>query len=636
MFKTKLLPVLLFATWACLGAFSQVRPQTMVITKVGTTSPAAAEAGAPGLYADEINDIAGDDDEDTPFAGVNRTIVNGPGLAPTAPSGKKAKSNPSQLLAFEGLNFHNQRFANGGNQFSVEPPDQALCAGNGFVLEAVNDVLRVFDSGGNAVSGVVDLNTFYGYIAAINRTTNARGPDITDPVCQFDPDTGRFFVVVLTLDHVGTTATRSGKNHLDIAVSDTGNPLGTWTVYRLPVHNNGQDGTPDHGCNLGFCLGDYPHIGMDANGLYLTTNEFSFFGPGFYGAQIYAMSKRALANGAASTPVFLFNTLDAGLLFEGAPGFTVWPAITPGAAYEYGAGGTEYLLSSIAIFSGTGTDNRLRVWAISNTSSLDTASPNLVLTHNIVSTTAYSVPGRARQKTGGDWPLGQCLLDTSIPVTSTLNGCWRFFLASPPPATGPNAVSYPQNIDGNDSRMQQVVFANGKLWSSLGTGVSINSRNLVGVAYFVLKPDVSTGSVTAKVAQNGLIGLANNNLTYPAVGVTPSGRGVIAFTVLGDDYFPSAGYAPLDALVGAGDIQISAAGAGPQDGFTAYRILSGTSRKRWGDYGATAVDGNIIWIASEYINQTCNLDTFVSSNFTCGGTRASFGNWSTHVAKIQP
>jgi hypothetical protein len=34
---------------------------------------------------------------------------------------------------------------------------------------------------------------------------------------------------------------------------------------------------------------------VDANGFFLTTNEYSFFGPEFNSAQIYAFSKRALA-----------------------------------------------------------------------------------------------------------------------------------------------------------------------------------------------------------------------------------------------------------------------------------------------------------------------------------------------------
>lgn len=61
-------------------------------------------------------------------------------------SAEKAKSNPEFNFGFEGLNFYQQRYARGGNQFSVEPPDQGLCVGNGYVVEAVNDVLNVYSA----------------------------------------------------------------------------------------------------------------------------------------------------------------------------------------------------------------------------------------------------------------------------------------------------------------------------------------------------------------------------------------------------------------------------------------------------------------------------------------------------------
>ena len=89
-------------------------------------------------------------------------------------------------VSFDGLNFRQQRLANGGNQFSVEPPDQGLCAGNGHVLETVNTVLRVFDTAGNPETGVQDLNTFLGYPAQFDRTTGVIGPFVTDPSCIYD------------------------------------------------------------------------------------------------------------------------------------------------------------------------------------------------------------------------------------------------------------------------------------------------------------------------------------------------------------------------------------------------------------------------------------------------------------------
>ena len=141
-----------------------------------TTQPDEIDAA---LNGDADADNGGGDGEDS---GVNRTLPgaktgHGKPVNPNA----GPKSNPTLGTHFQGLNLFDQRFANNGNQFSVEPPDQALCVGNGFVLESVNDVLRVYHTDGSPATGVVDLNTFYGYAAAINRATGARGPTITDP-----------------------------------------------------------------------------------------------------------------------------------------------------------------------------------------------------------------------------------------------------------------------------------------------------------------------------------------------------------------------------------------------------------------------------------------------------------------------
>src|SRR5437879_782178 len=46
-------------------------------------------------------------------------------------------------VGFDGLTHLDQRNASNGNQFSLEPPDQALAVGNGYVVEAVNTAIRV-------------------------------------------------------------------------------------------------------------------------------------------------------------------------------------------------------------------------------------------------------------------------------------------------------------------------------------------------------------------------------------------------------------------------------------------------------------------------------------------------------------
>jgi hypothetical protein len=129
------------------------------INSSGTTQPVPTQVGGPGTQDPGIQDqeldtaLNGNDSDDdlgvdiqgniSGKTALNRSIAPGPGQGPQVPGNGKAKSNPEIITSFDGLNFFNQRFANNGNQFSVEPPDQAHCAGNGLVLESVNDVLNV-------------------------------------------------------------------------------------------------------------------------------------------------------------------------------------------------------------------------------------------------------------------------------------------------------------------------------------------------------------------------------------------------------------------------------------------------------------------------------------------------------------
>lgn len=263
-------------------------PITFQITSSGTTSFTQAPQGPDGVQSPELNTAQGG-----PFghAAVKSAVraTNGP----TTSSGAVTHSGTELVTSFDGINHRQQRLANGGNQFSLEPPDQGLCVGNGFVLETINDALSVYSYSGATLKAVTALNAFYGYAPAINRTTHVFGPFVTDPSCYFDHATQRWFHVVLTLDTNPSNGSFLGTNHLDIAVSQTADPTGTWNIYHIAVQDNAAS-PPDHHCSLGFCLGDYPHIGADANGFYITTNEYSFFGPEFHAAQIYAISKSAL------------------------------------------------------------------------------------------------------------------------------------------------------------------------------------------------------------------------------------------------------------------------------------------------------------------------------------------------------
>jgi hypothetical protein len=128
---------------------------------------------------------------------------------------------------------------------------------------------------------------------------------------------------------------------------------------------------------------------------------------------------------------------------------------------------------------------------------------------------------------------------------------------------------------------------------------------------------------------------------------------VMAMTLMSGTENPSAAYAPIDASLGLGDYHIAAAGAAQDDGFTSYKSQVGDPpRTRWGDYGAAAVDGNSVWIASEYIAQPCTYINWGGPFFaggsgdnllgTCGGAshgpgvRTALANWATRISKLTP
>jgi len=219
---------------------------------------------------------------------------------------------------------------------------------------------------------------------------------------------------------------------------------------------------------------------------------------------------------------------------DGGPWYSIQPATTPpGGSYENASGGSEYFLSA-SDFLGKG-DTRVAAWALTNTSSLNSAAPNVSLTDTIVNSEAYGAPltFSATQK-AGPTPLGDA-------VGGSLEA-----------------------LNANDDRMNQVVFANGKLWSGLNTATSANT---VAIAYFIVAPSEASGTLAATMANQGYVAASNgNNVLFPSVGVNAQGKGVIAFTLSGPDYYPSAAYTPINGVSGVGAITVSGAGVGPEDG----------------------------------------------------------------------
>src|SRR6185436_6187292 len=93
------------------------------------------------------------------------------------------------------------------------------------------------------------------------------------------------------------------------------------------------------------------------------------------------------------------------------------------------------------------------------------------------------------------------------------------------------------HLDSSDTRMNQVVFTDGRLYGAIGTGVDVSGSTRAGVLWVNVRPQVQDGALKkAKVIKSGYAAVANNDLIYPALGVTSDRTVVMAVTITGDDH----------------------------------------------------------------------------------------------------
>ena len=608
-------------------------PQTVQTAAfVGTSSMAGAGTAS---FATGINDATrgGSDSATHPAKGSSDVTT-------PKPSGLKVATS-GNFKGFNGLNHRDQRLAGTGvyanTQFSLEPPDQGLCVGNGFVLESVNTAFEVFNTSGTSLTAPEAFNQFFGVQPEVIRSDPpVFGDFLSDPKCNYDVATRRWFMTILQTDPPGLCASGPfsstvpcSRAHTLVAVSQSADPRGTWNLFSIDATDDGHNGTPNHSTSTIHCpcFGDQPLLGMNADALFISTNEYGAAtatntnprNPEL-GAQIYAVSKRGIEEAnSGSLPKVVH--IDAGALPMPSgdccgPWDSIQPATSPTAGQQ--TMGYEYFLSSFA--NNITTNHRINAWVVTGTGSLRSRHPNLDIQRVQLRSEAYvddlpvSSPGfggiAVDQKTGPDFPLGQLIGE---PLGQ---------------------------INANDVRMNQVVYADGKLWGGLNTALQSTRGGPArsGIAYFVVEPSLRDGELQADMVNQGYVTVDGNSTLFPSIGVNAQGSGAIAFSVVGPHYFPSAAYVKINSDGELrGPIVVAGAGKGPDDGFTQYPAETGSSSTvgRWGDYSAAvATSDGSIWMAAEYIAQTCTLAEFVSTGGSCNGTRTTLANWGTFVYHI--
>lgn len=586
----------------CAAALVLALPVSSLLAQLPTYTGQKLTGSLAAVGTVNVNDLAETAASTAPAArsGIEANPQRRPVLRPpvrnAAPAVNRTTSTPlAETLAtipplnfrgFNGLTHLDQRTARNGNQFSTEPPDQGLAIGNGFVLEAVNSALNVYNTSGvQQLVRPVALSQFFGLQPGVNRTTGTFGVFPGDPSAAFDPETQRWFVMAWA--QLNTSAgVPLLQSRLYIAVSQSSDPAGTYTIYTL---NTTAANAPDAG---GARVPDFPHFAVDHYGVYISTNEFGIDpttgGPGpFITAAITAISKQALISGITGpAPAVVRFPLP----FESGYEFTVCPAYpSPDTGPVLANGGTQYFVSSHFVVT---TEHTLAVWALTNTSSLDSTNPALNLQAVVLNTQAYHYPTVVARQKPGFYPLGQ-------------------------------SVGEPlEKLDPGDFRILSANYSAGRLWATLGSE-EIDAQGIKRHAadYFAISPQMLGKFFTATLITQGTIAPIGANALYPAIAVNAQQKGGMVFTLVGPNNYPSSAFVPINNTT-AGAIQISRAGNEPEDGFTGYRAFGGSGVARWGDYSAAAVDSDgSIWMATEY---TPDLARTVNAN------------WSTYITRYQP
>lgn len=553
-------------------------------------SKAAAAEAAAAAASDNSSSVSGAETAvfpmlRPPVSGAGQRVVQHNAATRKASVASHSSVNPL-LRGFTGLRHLDSRLARGGEQFSIEPPDQALAVGNGFVLEAINCALSVYDTNGfiqlnpnGTTHYPVALTTFFGLPAAFTRPAGPFHANPGDVVALYDTETQRWFVEAWAQGVNTVTGAGNNTSKIYLAVSKTSDPTGAYKLYQINTST-----FPD---GQGPRIPDYAKIGLDHNGLYISVNEFKISNGAFIGARIFAIRKSDLESGVAAPAMANIGIPNGS---AGGYEFTIMPQmVPPTTAYVTTNGGTTYFVSAQFVFN---TECTLGVWSITNTNFLNGSGSGL-LQLATVNTQCYNFPSQAVLQQPGFTPLGDSLGESL------------------------------EQLDPGDFRIggQNIVFTNSELFATLATEVTDSfSNQVMGAAWFVLHPTITGGTLNATVTAQGIISLDGASFLRPAIAMNTQLFGAVVGTQVGPTDFPSSAIVGFNGFT-QGDVQITRAGNEPEDGFSGYAAFGGGGVARWGDYSAAAInDDNSLWVATEY---------------TPDINRTSLANWATYVSRVQ-
>lgn len=448
----------------------------------------------------------------------------------------------------------------------VAPADMGLAAGNGYIVQAVNDSIAVYTSAGVVKTKSEPITTLFGA-----PSTNFQ----SDPRVMYDAVGGHFFVL---MDDIEGLFGGTQSNFFYVAVSKTNDPSVTtpagWITYLFDTSENLNTSNA--------AWADFPMMGMDSEAIYLSGNRFTFSGGSFADSFVLFASKAQLEAGTQTIPVRSFSNLGT----SSGQAFAVHPAI------EYGNPRAELMVDT-DFDCATVTCNTYDVWSLS-----DPLGATPVLSWVKIGNNAWAQPPTAFQK--GDTTTAS--VDTGDPRVSATpiwrNGSLYFGITS--------AVN-----NGSGTNVA------GVLWFNLGIGLDTGNASCGTV------PNRCVDIANAYGRENGqVIFSGTTNAFYPALAVDTDSNIVISLNTSSKTTFPGTAVYGRRATTLRGTLGLGAASV--VSGAVHYLEFpgnTGPSPYRFGDYTAAALDAGSctvagcfkVWVSGMYARADGGWGTSISS-----------------------
>jgi hypothetical protein len=525
--------------------FKQLAEQAKRARTLLRTAPAERAAPVPGTV------------NDTPAGLPDAPAVSSLGSA-VPPAGQDDTGGPLAASPSPSQNFMAQEDAPkvGTTNGFLIPPDTNGAVGLDHVFTNTNSNYRIHDKTTGAPLSTVSIDTFWG---------SSGGSGFFDPQIQFDPYNQRWILAV-------TSGAQSASSAINIAVSETSDPAGSYYVFRFVVGC----ASGAAGCAMGGEWADYPMLGFNKNWIAVGVNMFNLAATSNNNDKVLVLDYPSARAGSAVAKIFS----------DPAIGFCDHPVTTYSAAEE-----TLYLAQHLSSGSAAYRVNR-----ITGT----TASPSFAVG------TDMTRPGGAWSQPGGDILPQQCVPGVGLPT----QGC---------PTT-------PRKLDAADAQVRSnPVFRNGRVYYAQTVGLPAGGLTHTAAQWTVV--DAATGNFvdggrvedpTATDTDGG------RWYAYPSLSVNKNGDLLLGFSEFESDDYADAGYAFRLGTDTAGTMRDPVI---YKEGEDYYEKTFGSTRNRWGDYSHTVVDpvnDRDLWTVEEY----------AGARVGASGTGPSDSRWGTWWAKV--